>query len=124
MGSSLTSPSDIKATNILTEYGDEAALTSFEKAEMANPSPYKADGDRRIYLTRQMPTPKQPGYPILSDFGEARLGTVENDAKVQPELYRAPEVVLEMGWSYSIDIWSLGCLVSPLKLFSETATVE
>jgi serine/threonine protein kinase len=29
-----------------------------------------------------------------------------------PDVYRAPEVVLDMPWSYPIDIWSLGMVVS------------
>jgi serine/threonine protein kinase len=32
---------------------------------------------------------------------------------VQPDGYRAPEVILDMSWSTPIDIWSFGCIVFP-----------
>ena len=51
---------------------------------------------------------------MLCDFGEARRGDVENGDDIQPEVYRAPEVILEMKWSYSVDIWNVGVMVSRL----------
>ena len=30
---------------------------------------------------------------------------------IQPDSYRAPEVLLGVGWSYSADIWNLGVMV-------------
>jgi hypothetical protein len=34
-----------------------------------------------------------------------------NARDVQPDLYRAPEMILEIPWSYQIDIWNVGCMV-------------
>jgi len=31
---------------------------------------------------------------------------------IMPGVYRAPEVVLGMGWDYEVDIWSVGLMVS------------
>lgn len=28
-----------------------------------------------------------------------------------PDLYRAPEVILNMEWDYKVDIWSVGMVV-------------
>merc|ERR1712070_158211 len=30
---------------------------------------------------------------------------------IQPELYRAPEVLFEMGWDSSADIWNVGVMI-------------
>lgn len=48
--------------------------------------------------------------PLLSDFGEARLGDVHNGL-IQPDIYRAPEVILGMSWTSKVDIWNVGALV-------------
>ena len=28
--------------------------------------------------------------------------------------YRAPEVILELGWSHPCDVWSIGCIIYEL----------
>lgn len=48
--------------------------------------------------------------PILSDFGDARIGEVHNGL-IQPDIYRAPEVMLGMSWTAKVDIWNVGVLV-------------
>lgn len=54
---------------------------------------------------------KRFGLPILSDFGEARIGD-RHQGSIQPDLYRAPEVLLGMEWTSKADIWNVGVLVS------------
>ena len=53
--------------------------------------------------------------PKIADFGLAQRG--DNSQlhlhPIQPDHYRAPEVVLGTGWTYSADIWNLGVLVRP-----------
>ncbi|GAA6031783.1 hypothetical protein JCM8097_001988 [Rhodosporidiobolus ruineniae] len=47
----------------------------------------------------------------LIDFGSA---TFENDyhaTVVSTRHYRAPEIILGMGWSYACDMWSIGCIL-------------
>ncbi|MCJ1281667.1 hypothetical protein MMC26_000988 [Xylographa opegraphella] len=97
---------DIKTDNILQEIEDESILTDFERAEIEHPSPCKVDDDRTVYATRELGFPKKARHPVLSDFGSARFGNAVNNDDIQPELYRAPEVILEMEWSYSVDIWN------------------
>lgn len=55
--------------------------------------------------------PEDVDLPILTDFGNSYLDSRDNDEACQPWQYRAPEVILQMPWSYEIDIWSVGVLV-------------
>jgi len=56
-----------------------------------------------------------PIIPKIADFGHAQwiTGSESQVNLIQPDYYRAPEVILGTGWSYSADIWNLGVLVSP-----------
>lgn len=94
---------------------DETMPKDFERAELESPTPRKViDKTRSIYLSRRFGKPKNHdwGYPILCDFGEARIGTVQRtNMFVQPHIYRAPEVVFEIPWGPPVDIWNLGALV-------------
>jgi hypothetical protein len=96
---------------------DSTMLADFAAEEDRQPSPRrKIDESRTIYQSRQFRQPlkgKSFGLPILCDFGEARIGkTHESGPFVQPNIYRAPEVIFEMAWGSAIDIWNLGSLVS------------
>jgi hypothetical protein len=39
-------------------------------------------------------------------------GTNINDDDAYPDVYRCPEVMLHLPWSYSADIWNVGAMVS------------
>ncbi|CDS06733.1 hypothetical protein LRAMOSA09260 [Lichtheimia ramosa] len=47
----------------------------------------------------------------LVDFGSATFENEFHAATVSTRHYRAPEVILGIGWSYPCDIWSIGCVV-------------
>lgn len=105
--------------------GDNIVFTEFEEAEMQKPSPRKEDADGRIvYVSRELEMPKEWGAPVLCDFGSAVIGSETHLEDVQPNIYRAPEVILEVPWSYSIDIWNLGCVVSHRILTLSAALLE
>lgn len=92
-------------------------LADFADEEIKQPSPRKnIDRSRTIYQSRKFRRPlpgKSFGLPILCDFGEARIGQMhESGPFVQPDIYRAPEVIFEMPWGSVVDIWNLGALVS------------
>ncbi len=55
------------------------------------------------------------GRPVLSDFGSAMDGSQVQICDVQPDVYRSPEMMLKAEWSYPIDIWNVGVMVSDLK---------
>lgn len=102
---------DIKASNIMLGLSDDSVLEAFEKDEIANPSSRNIYPDRTIYQSRPIDRPKAIGLPVLSDFGLARFEGGNSDDDIQPEIYRAPEVLLDMDWSYSADIWNIGAMI-------------
>ena len=69
----------------------------------------KTSEDRTIYLSR--PFPISLGTPVLCDLGEARVGTDQQRGDIMPDVYRAPEVILNMTWDYKVDIWNVGMVV-------------
>ena len=50
----------------------------------------------------------------LIDFGSATFEDQHHSKVVSTRHYRAPEVMLGLGWSFPCDIWSLGCIVVEL----------
>lgn len=104
---------DISAWNILLGIKDKSIIQKFIEAEQQHPSARKVVSDYTVYVSRAFDSPSGTsiGEPLLSDFGSAVFGDVENDEDVQPNVYRAPEVCLQAPWSYSIDIWNVGCMV-------------
>ncbi|KAH7317634.1 serine threonine protein kinase, CMGC group [Rhexocercosporidium sp. MPI-PUGE-AT-0058] len=102
---------DIKADNIMFGIEDDSVFTAFEEEELIHPSPRKMIDGRTVYLSRELRIPKTWGAPVLCDFGSAVVGDTEHIEDVQPDIYRAPEVILEAPWSYQIDIWNTGCMI-------------
>lgn len=104
---------DIKEANILLG-ADSSILTEFESDELREPSPRKEVDGGIVYLSRELGTPKVFGAPLLCDFGSAVAldDGVEHREDIQPDIYRSPEVILEAPWTYSVDIWNVGCMVS------------
>ncbi|KAM4664026.1 dual specificity protein kinase CLK2 [Discoglossus pictus] len=45
------------------------------------------------------------------DFGSATFDHEHHSTIVSTRHYRAPEVILELGWSQPCDVWSIGCIV-------------
>ncbi|XP_057684700.1 dual specificity protein kinase CLK2 isoform X1 [Corythoichthys intestinalis] len=45
------------------------------------------------------------------DFGSATFDHEHHSTIVSTRHYRAPEVILEMGWSHPCDVWSIGCIL-------------
>ena len=47
----------------------------------------------------------------LIDFGSATFDDEYHSSVVSTRHYRAPEIILQLGWSYPCDIWSIGCII-------------
>lgn len=45
------------------------------------------------------------------DFGSATFDHEHHSTVVSTRHYRAPEVILELGWSQPCDVWSIGCIL-------------
>ncbi|KEZ46697.1 Serine/threonine protein kinase [Scedosporium apiospermum] len=102
---------DIKADNIMFGIDDDSVFSSFMENELETPCPRKEVDGRTIYVSRELRMPQKWGAPVLCDFGSAIPGGVEHLEDIQPNIYRAPEVILEVPWSYEVDIWNVGCMV-------------
>ena len=92
---------------------DKSILERDARDEFKHPLPQKKYDDRTIYLSRNnygQPT-SVTGIVSITDFGLSVRGDVSSNGCIQAEVYRAPEVILEAGWTYSADIWNLGVLV-------------
>jgi serine/threonine-protein kinase SRPK3 len=103
---------------------DHAILDKVARDEIDDPLPQKRLEDRTIYLSRNEfgLQARGMGRPVITDFGLAVHGDVPHPYyhSIQVHDYRAPEVVLAAGWSYSVDVWNLGVLVQTRSRFSPT----
>ncbi|XP_037093493.1 dual specificity protein kinase CLK2-like, partial [Pollicipes pollicipes] len=52
----------------------------------------------------------------LIDFGSATFDHEHHSTVVSTRHYRAPEVILELGWAQPCDVWSVGCILFELLL--------
>ncbi|KAI1290149.1 Serine/threonine-protein kinase Doa [Halotydeus destructor] len=52
----------------------------------------------------------------LIDFGSATFDHEHHSTIVSTRHYRAPEVILELGWNQACDVWSIGCILFELYL--------
>ncbi|XP_069001641.1 dual specificity protein kinase CLK4-like [Embiotoca jacksoni] len=50
------------------------------------------------------------------DFGNATFDHGHHESLVSTRHYRAPEVILDLGWNQSCDVWSLGCILMEFYL--------
>ncbi|KAJ5187847.1 hypothetical protein N7449_010841 [Penicillium cf. viridicatum] len=112
---------DIKADNIMFGIADDSVFSDFENNDLQNPCPRKELDGRTIYTSRELRMPKNLGAPILCDFGSAVIGDEEHSEDIQPDIYRAPEVILQAPWSYSVDIWNVGCVDPEFQTYRSRA---
>ncbi|KAH9708590.1 serine/threonine-protein kinase AFC2 [Citrus sinensis] len=57
--------------------------------------------------------PKSSAIKVI-DFGSTAYEHQEHNYIVSTRHYRAPEVILGLGWSYPCDMWSVGCILIEL----------
>lgn len=105
---------DLKTDNIMIRFEDPAIPAEVADDEYHHPLPQKhLDDGRVIYLSRNGfgPLREPTGMICITDFDRAVLGTEAHSGCIQADIYRAPESILDAGFSYPADIWNLGVMV-------------
>ncbi|KAJ2679502.1 serine threonine protein kinase CMGC group [Coemansia spiralis] len=86
---------DLKPENILLENGEFDVV------------PF---GNSQVVKTRMLKSTKIR----LIDFGSATFNNEYHSQVVSTRHYRAPEIILNLGWSFPCDMWSIGCIILEL----------
>jgi serine/threonine-protein kinase SRPK3 len=89
----LTHVLDNKEKNILLGLIDSSILEQLDTKDIAESSLYKFINDYNLYRSVNFGIPTKFGRPNLCDFSLARDGQVEHRHDIQPDHYRAPEVI-------------------------------
>ena len=113
----------------MTRLEDPSFLEKSAIDEFENPLPRKAYSVRSIYLSRNQYGPFKNiaevlGKVSITDFGYAIQGDGPHYGPIQVEPFRAPENILNSGWSYSSDIWNLGVMVRLLYCLALVMDVD
>lgn len=104
----------------MVAFEDHATIDGFLQGQTRHPMARKHVGDRVVYRCHNDfgPIHKGLGKMIsqITDFGLAQPGSRAEPLihPIQPNEFRAPEVLLGIGWSYSADMWNFGAMVSSL----------
>ncbi|KAI5281570.1 hypothetical protein KEM52_003875, partial [Ascosphaera acerosa] len=105
---------DLKPDNVMLSLRNPALLARLADQERWIPSPRKKSFFSTIHTSMGVPPSEVAGavgQAVIADFGLAVRGDgplLYN--RIQPLVYRSPEVVLGSDWSYSVDIWSFGMM--------------
>lgn len=101
---------DLKLENIMVSFEDPSVLADFMDSQLEKPMAFKIDSaGRSVYQSRDdfRPLKSLKSIPQFVDFGLATRLEEDNDWGVwpiQPDHYRAPEVILGNGWQMPADI--------------------
>ncbi|KAK0718408.1 kinase-like domain-containing protein [Lasiosphaeria miniovina] len=93
---------DLKPENILLCHNDYQTFTYNRKIPSSSSTIARLATQRRVLLDTEI---------RLIDFGSATFQDEYHSSVVSTRHYRAPEIILGLGWSYPCDIWSIGCIL-------------
>ncbi|PKI65364.1 serine/threonine-protein kinase AFC2-like isoform X2 [Punica granatum] len=93
---------DLKPENILLVSPEYVKVPEYRSTSR---SPESSSYFKRV--------PKSSAIKVI-DFGSTVYESRDQDYTVSTRHYRAPEVILGLGWNYSCDIWSVGCILVEL----------
>ncbi|PYI02361.1 kinase-like protein [Aspergillus sclerotiicarbonarius CBS 121057] len=106
----------IHTDNILVSFENPSVIHDFAQNTPTRPISYKSLDNHPIYRSHDDFGPLQSYrlVPMLSDFGSAvhqKDPSIRYTIPIQPDCYRAPEVILGAGYTFSADIWNLGVMI-------------
>lgn len=93
---------DLKPENILLVQNSYQTFTYNRQIPSSSQTTARIARQRRVLLDTEI---------RLIDFGSATFDDEYHSSVVSTRHYRAPEIILNLGWSYPCDIWSIGCIL-------------
>lgn len=93
---------DLKPENILLVDNAYQTFTYNRNIPSSSTATQRSSKHRKVLLTPEI---------RLIDFGSATFDEEYHSSVVSTRHYRAPEIILNLGWSYPCDIWSIGCIL-------------
>ena len=93
---------DLKPENILLVHNAYQTFTYNKQIPTSSTTNQRNARQRRVLLDTEI---------RLIDFGSATFDDEYHSSVVSTRHYRAPEIILNLGWSYPCDIWSIGCIL-------------
>lgn len=93
---------DLKPENILLYDNTYQTFTYNRKIPSSSTTINRQATQRRVLLDTEI---------RLIDFGSATFQDEYHSSVVSTRHYRAPEIILGLGWSFPCDIWSIGCIL-------------
>ncbi|KAL8823659.1 MAG: hypothetical protein Q9191_005657 [Dirinaria sp. TL-2023a] len=93
---------DLKPENILLVGNSYQTFTYNRTIPSSSTTTARVARQRRVLLDTEI---------RLIDFGSATFNDEYHSSVVSTRHYRAPEIILNLGWSYPCDIWSIGCIL-------------
>eukprot|EP00435_Cladocopium_sp_Y103_P070274 s284_g35.t1 len=101
---------DLKLENVLFCSPD------FETSHFPREDFWQAQNQHKSASSRSRVEYVRPTSTVIKliDFGNATYESEHHSAIINTRQYRAPEVILSMGWNERSDLWSTGCIVMEL----------
>lgn len=93
---------DLKPENILLVDPAYQTFTYNRQIPSSSTSVKRHATQRRVLLDTEI---------RLIDFGSATFQDEYHSSVVSTRHYRAPEIILGLGWTFPCDIWSIGCIL-------------
>ncbi|KIW31094.1 uncharacterized protein PV07_02775 [Cladophialophora immunda] len=93
---------DLKPENILLVHNAYQTFTYNRSIPSSSHTTSRTARQRRVLLDSEI---------RLIDFGSATFDDEYHSSVVSTRHYRAPEIILQLGWSFPCDIWSIGCII-------------
>ena len=93
---------DLKPENILLVDNSYQAFTYSRRIPSSSTTVNRQAAQRKVLLDTEI---------RLIDFGSATFQDEYHSSVVSTRHYRAPEIILGLGWSFPCDIWSIGCIL-------------